>query len=135
MWKALGIVAHKTVKSMMKTWINQVGFPLVDVKRKNSQLEIKQRRFLSDGTKTTKSKWAIPFSVNEGNYESKKLLTSRSSKMKLKNENRNFIINSGRTKIFSGCIFSMIRFSPGRLKGYFSLPKYCFVRKLACLYS
>jgi len=100
LWKALGVVAHKPVKSMMKTWINQVGFPLVDVKRKNSQLEIKQRRFLSDGTKTTKSKWAIPFSVNEGNYESKKLLTSTSSKMKLKNKNRNFIINSGRYGFF-----------------------------------
>ena len=100
LWAALGKVAHKPVKSMMNTWINQVGFPIVEVTRKNSHLKINQRRYLSDGTKNTKTKWAIPFSINEGNHESTKLLTAKSDKIKLKNKDRNFVVNSGRYGFF-----------------------------------
>ena len=95
LWAALGKVAQKPVKSMMNTWINQVGFPIVEVTRKNSHLKINQRRYLSDGTKNTKTKWAIPFSINEGNHESTKLLTAKSDKIKLKNKDHNFVVNSG----------------------------------------
>ena len=96
LWNSIGKISHKPVSSMMKTWIDQVGYPVVDVKRENSKISLTQRRFLSDGSKLAKGKWAIPITIEEGNQQSSILLKSRSSKLSLKNTDSNFIINSGR---------------------------------------
>ena len=96
LWNSIGKISHKPVSSMMKTWIDQVGYPVVDVKRENSKISLTQRRFLSDGSKLAKGKWAIPITIEEGNHQSSILLKSRSSKLSLKNTDSNFIINSGR---------------------------------------
>ena len=86
---------------MMKTWINQVGFPLLEVKRKNSIVSMTQSRFLLEETKNAKKgTWSIPLVIEEGNQRIKKLMTKKSAKIKLKNKDRNFIINSGRTGFY-----------------------------------
>ena len=96
LWKSIGKVAHKPVDSMMKTWIDQVGYPIVDVKRNNSKISLTQRRFLSDGSTSSKNRWAIPIHIEEGNHESSILMKSQKSAVSLKNTDSNFIINSGR---------------------------------------
>jgi len=96
LWNSIGKVARKPVSSMMKTWIDQVGYPVVDVRREYSKISLTQRRFLSDGSKLSKGKWAIPITIEEGNHQSSILLKTRSSKLSLKNTDSNFIINSGR---------------------------------------
>ena len=96
LWKSIGKVAHKPVDAMMKTWIDQVGYPVVDVKRNNSKVSLTQRRFLSDGSISSKNRWAIPIHIEEGNHESSILMKSQKSVMSLKNTDSNFIINSGR---------------------------------------
>lgn len=96
LWKSIGKVAHKPVDAMMKTWIDQVGYPVVDVKRNNSKVSLTQRRFLSDGSISSKNKWAIPIQIEEGNHESSILMKSQKSVVSLKNTDSNFIINSGR---------------------------------------
>jgi len=96
LWNSIGKVARKPVDAMMKTWIDQVGYPVVDVKRNNSKLSLTQRRFLSDGSRASKNRWAIPIHIEEGNHQNSILLKSRSSTVSLKNKDSNFIINSGR---------------------------------------
>ena len=96
LWNSIGKVARKPVSSMMKTWIDQVGYPVIDVRRENSKISLTQRRFLSDGSKSSKGKWAIPIAIEEGNHQSSILLKTHSSKLSLKNTDSNFIINSGR---------------------------------------
>jgi len=96
LWKSIGKVAHKPVDAMMKTWIDQVGYPVVDVKRNNSKVSLTQRRFLSDGSISSKNRWAIPIHIEEGNHESSILMKSQKSVVSLKNIDSNFIINSGR---------------------------------------
>ena len=96
LWKSIGKVAHKPVDAMMKTWIDQVGYPVVDVKRNNSKISLTQRRFLSDGSVSSKNRWAIPIHIEEGNHESSILMKSQKSIVSLKNTDSNFIINSGR---------------------------------------
>jgi len=96
LWKSIGKVAHKPVDAMMKTWIDQVGYPVVDVKRNNSKVSLTQRRFLSDGSISSKNRWAIPIHIEEGNHESSILMKSQKSVVSLKNTDSNFIINSGR---------------------------------------
>ena len=96
LWKSIGKVAHKPVDAMMKTWIDQVGYPVVDVKRNNSKVSFTQRRFLSDGSKSSKNRWSIPIHIEEGNHESSILMKSQKSVVSLKNTDSNFIVNSGR---------------------------------------
>jgi len=96
LWKSIGKVARKPVDTMMKTWIDQVGYPVVDVKRNNSKVSLTQRRFLSDGSISSKNKWAIPIHIEEGNHENSILMKSQKSVVSLKNTDSNFIINSGR---------------------------------------
>jgi len=96
LWKSIGKIARKPVDSMMKTWIDQVGYPVVDAKRNNSKISLTQRRFLSDGSISSKNKWAIPIHIEEGNHESSILMKSQKSVVSLKNTDSNFIINSGR---------------------------------------
>ena len=96
LWKSIGKVAHKPVDAMMKTWIDQVGYPVVDVKRNNSKVSLTQRRFLSDGSISSKNRWAIPIHIEEGNHESSILMKSQKSVVPLKNIDSNFIVNSGR---------------------------------------
>jgi len=96
LWKSIGKVAHKPVDAMMKTWIDQVGYPVVDVKRNNSKVSLTQRRFLSDGSISSKNRWSIPIHIEEGNHESSILMKSQKSVVSLKNIDSNFIVNSGR---------------------------------------
>jgi len=96
LWKSIGKVAHKPVDAMMKTWIDQVGYPVVDVKRNNSKVSLTQRRFLSDGSISSKNRWSIPIHIEEGNHESSILMKSQKSVVSLKNTDSNFIVNSGR---------------------------------------
>ena len=46
LWNSIGKIAHKPVDSMMKTWIDQVGYPVVNVKRNNSKISLTQKTLL-----------------------------------------------------------------------------------------
>ena len=101
LWNAIGDVSKQPVAKMMKTWINQIGFPLVSVTRKNSTLLLKQSRFLLEETKSSKSgTWSIPLIIEEGDSRTKKLMIKKSEQSKLKHKDRNFIINPGRTGFY-----------------------------------
>ena len=55
LWNAIGIVSRQPIEKMMKTWINQVGFPLLEVKRKDATLSLAQSRFLLEDNRHSKS--------------------------------------------------------------------------------
>ena len=50
LWNSIGNVAKQPIDKMMKTWINQVGFPLLQVARTNSTVCLTQSRFLLEET-------------------------------------------------------------------------------------
>jgi len=101
LWNAIGDVSKQPVAKMMKTWINQIGFPLVSVTRKNSTLLLKQSRFLLEETKSSKNgTWSIPLIIEEGDNRTKKLMMKKSEQSKLKHKDRNFIVNPGRTGFY-----------------------------------
>ena len=75
LWKSIGEVAKKPIDKMMKTWINQVGFPILSVKRKGQEISLKQSRYLLEETKSSqKGIWKIPLIVDEGNVSSSHIL-------------------------------------------------------------
>jgi len=78
LWDSIGTVSKKPVKSMMNSWIRQVGFPLVEAEMKNSKIELKQKRFLLEPDKKyQKGLWQIPISMGTGKSIQSKLMTKK----------------------------------------------------------
>ena len=95
LWDAIGKISKLPVRSLVNTWIKQVGFPLLEVEKQNSKLKLKQKRFLMEPTKShLKGKWSIPISIGFEKPLQKKLLTKASETISLKNSD--FVVNYGR---------------------------------------
>ena len=72
LWNSIGKVSKKPVKSMMNSWIRQVGFPLIQAEKKKTNLSLTQKRFLLEvDEKHQKGLWQIPISVGTKNTASK----------------------------------------------------------------
>lgn len=95
LWDAIGKISKLPVRSLINTWIKQVGFPLLEVEKQNSKLKLKQKRFLMEPSKShMKGKWSIPISIGFEKPLQKKLLTKTSESVSLKNSD--FVVNYGR---------------------------------------
>jgi aminopeptidase N len=81
LWEALEEVSSMPVTKMMKSWIEQPGFPLVEVKREGGRLALTQRRFTYLDNDAGQE-WLIPvaISVFYSNGQSKILTTLLESK-------------------------------------------------------
>lgn len=62
LWEALEGVSEKPITKMMKSWIEQPGFPVVEVKREGDKLLLTQRRF-SYLPNESKQEWLIPIAI------------------------------------------------------------------------
>jgi len=94
LWTAIGKVAKKPVHKMVKTWVNQIGFPIVQVKQVDSKLELEQKRFMMVQPKKPKGLWHIPVSLNSKKTPLK-LVTKKSDKITISSDSKP-VVNSGR---------------------------------------
>jgi len=62
LWEALEEVSAMPVSKMMKSWIEQPGFPLVEVKREGGRLLLTQRRFTYLDNDSGQE-WLIPVAI------------------------------------------------------------------------
>jgi len=62
LWESLEEVSSKPISKMMKSWIEQPGFPLVHVKEDDSQLVFTQERFTYQPHESHQE-WVIPLAV------------------------------------------------------------------------
>ncbi len=62
LWEALEEVSAMPVTKMMKSWIEQPGFPLVEVKREGGRLLLTQRRFTYLDN-DSRQEWLIPVAI------------------------------------------------------------------------
>ena len=76
LWEALEEVSAMPVTQMMKSWIEQPGFPLVEVKREGGRLLLTQRRFTYLDNDSAQE-WLIPVGIQVfyGNGQSKTMTT------------------------------------------------------------
>ena len=71
LWDALGEASDQPVADMMHSWVNQTGYPVVEVETERSEnavvVSAKQRRFLYehllDPAETDDTKWRVPLSA------------------------------------------------------------------------
>jgi aminopeptidase N len=81
LWEALEEVSAMSVTKMMKSWIEQPGFPLVEVKRVGDRLSLTQKRFTYLDN-DAEQEWLIPVAIQVfyRNGQSKRITTLLESK-------------------------------------------------------
>jgi len=87
LWNSIGKISKKPVKSMMNSWIKQVGFPIVEASKKNSRLILNQQRFLHESDKKhQKGLWQIPISIGDDESIPPKLMNKKTMALSLQKE-------------------------------------------------
>ncbi len=87
LWNSISQVSKKPVKSMMNSWITQVGFPIVEARKKNSKLILNQQRFLHESDKKhQKGLWQIPISIGGDESISPKLMNKKTMTLSLQKD-------------------------------------------------
>lgn len=61
LWRHLEVSSQIPITNVLKSWTIQQGYPLVTAKRNNFIIELKQNRFLLDGT--SEITWCVPIVV------------------------------------------------------------------------
>lgn len=63
LWESFETVSHQPIRLMMKSWIEQPGFPMVQVRREGHELILNQKRF-TFLPKNFDQTWIIPLTIN-----------------------------------------------------------------------
>lgn len=97
LWKALGDASGIDVSAVMKSWLNQPGYPIVTAKIIDGNLQLSQKQFFIGEGKDMGRKWQIPLNSN---YETIPELMKDTTldlgnyqELKQKNNNKPFILN------------------------------------------
>ncbi len=82
LWRALGEASGTDVTRVARTWIEQPGFPLVDLARTGQRLRVRQERFFADPTvpaATRRQRWPVPMVVRTGARGAVRALADKAS--------------------------------------------------------
>jgi len=104
LWEAFESASDKPVTTMMQTWIEQPGYPILSAKREGTQLILSQKRF-SYQENDSDQVWQIPvsISVREENSEWNHLdvlMDAESKTVELPNDNTVYKINTHQTGFY-----------------------------------
>lgn len=98
LWNEIGKEAGIPVRTMVNSWLRQVGFPLVEVQRLDSKLVLKQKRFVYEKKGKQKGLWHIPISITQDHKTINKLVTKTQEVVQIKQIP--LIINSNRSGFY-----------------------------------
>lgn len=79
LWEAFEAVSEKPITKIMKSWVEQPGFPIVEVRRSKEKLILTQKRFsyLSDESIESNQQWLTPITIRVFyDHDESKLLTT-----------------------------------------------------------
>jgi alanyl aminopeptidase len=66
LWQALGEASNKDVASVLKSFIEQSSYPLINVTTKGKQVTITQNRFVNAGVDAPAQLWNVPVAIKYG---------------------------------------------------------------------
>ena len=104
LWEAFETIAEKPISKMMKSWIEQPGFPVVDVERKGDTLQLSQQRFTYLPNDFDQC-WDIPVNIrlfdSNGNHKAIQILFDQPRvTVALDEETQAYKINDGQTGFY-----------------------------------
>ena len=104
LWEAFESIAEKPISKMMKSWIEQPGFPVVDVHRKGDTLDLSQQRFTYLPNDFNQC-WDIPINIrlidSNGNRKTIQFLFDQpQATVTLEKDIQAYKINDGQTGFY-----------------------------------
>ena len=100
LWSAIEDASQKPVQKIMSSWVQQPGFPVVTVSKRDGKLTLRQERFLISGSPDKeKRKWSIPV-VIEVNDQRKSILVEDSEYEIVVDDLKSLRINPDRTGFY-----------------------------------
>jgi tricorn protease interacting factor F2/3 len=113
LWEALERAAGKPVSALMKSWVEQPGFPLVEARRDGREMVLTQQRFtylprlpdalLQDADAPAPGRWLIPLSLwvmtDGGEVERRELLMD-GPEARIELGDAAFKVNAGQTGFY-----------------------------------
>lgn len=104
LWEALETVSGEPVTQLMKSWIEQPGYPCITAERSRGRLHLTQKRF-TYLPNASDQRWRIPvtitvFSDTGEPRQIKALLTDSAIDIEMKDEFEAYKINSGQTGFY-----------------------------------
>jgi len=106
LWEAFGqVAADEPIVAMMKSWVEQPGYPVIAAKRVGNSLTVVQERFTYLDAKDQDQKWIVPLLIwtltSTGQQsESKYLLSSQETTLALAEDVDIFKLNFGQTGFY-----------------------------------
>ena len=98
LWDEIGKAAKMPVRTMVNSWLRQVGFPLLEAQKLDSKLVLRQKRFVHEKKGKKNGLWHIPVSITQDNKTTKKLVTKTQDIIPIRQ--MPLVINSGRTGFY-----------------------------------
>ncbi|NVY96078.1 M1 family metallopeptidase [Lactobacillus sp. DCY120] len=110
LWQALGEASGQDIGTIMQSWLQQPGYPVVHARIKNGDLVLEQEQFFTGTNQTSDRQWQIPLqsnyldlpqimttsTLNLGNYETLRAQNKRPFQLNVGN-NSHFIIDYDKT--------------------------------------
>lgn len=97
LWKALGDASGIDVSTIMKTWLDQPGYPVVTASVVDGKLQLTQKQFFIGEGKDIGRKWQIPLNSNYKNVpeimKDTTLDLGNYEDLKKANDNKPFVLN------------------------------------------
>tara|TARA_Y100000310_G_scaffold344244_1_gene455951 strand:+ start:11031 stop:13562 length:2532 start_codon:yes stop_codon:yes gene_type:complete len=89
LWNSLSEVSDAPIKEIMKSWINQKGFPIIKAKLKGSSLLLTQEKFAHPD----KTIWKIPLVIQTNEKTVKTILDTKSKTISIPKNTKWFKLN------------------------------------------
>jgi aminopeptidase N len=104
LWESLEEVSGQPIGAMMKGWIEQPGFPLVEVQRENHTIRLRQKRFTYLPNDSDQL-WPVPITLTlfTGNGQTRRLTTlldSSEAKIEIGNDISAYKVNDRQTGFY-----------------------------------
>jgi aminopeptidase N len=103
-WKAFESVSDQPVSTIMKSWVEQPGFPLLEVDRDKDRLRIRQRRF-SYLPGTDDQRWHVPVTIafwdaSGRSWQETVLLTEAEAQHAISSDTAVYKVNAGQSGFY-----------------------------------
>jgi len=104
LWESIEKVSKEPITDMMKSWIKQPGYPMIEIQKIDNKLKLKQNRFTYLPHNSTQ-KWIIPVKIwvlySNGKSEIiRKILHNESEEIELKGEVKAYKLNYEQTGFY-----------------------------------
>lgn len=94
LWEELEHASKTPVKKLMQSYVEQIGFPVVEVKKDRNVFALSQKRFTFLEKNSAKEGWIVPLCIRDVEHTYRHILIKSAEKLKIHHDSPFTFINS-----------------------------------------